>query len=136
MLHRKMPTSIFIPFWLCIASNSLENFPRATPPLPRLPTEAGIFPYLEVFKTSLNGALSNLMQQFTFLPTAEGMELADLQGSFQPRTFNDSMINKLFSYPQSLTINTQSMLKMFSLHMEKFTFCGHVKKNLNIHLKI
>jgi len=57
----------------------------------RLPRAAVGTPSLEVFKARLDGALSNLVYREVSLPIAGGLELDDLQDSFQPKPLYDSM---------------------------------------------
>lgn len=47
---------------------------------------------LEVFKSGLDGALSNLVQQKLFLHVSQGLEPDGFQGPFQPKPFSDSII--------------------------------------------
>ena len=59
----------------------------------RLPSKAVVdAPSLEAFKTSLDGALSNLVQREVPLPIAEGLELDDIKGPLQPKLFYVSMM--------------------------------------------
>ena len=47
-------------------------------------------PFLEVFKTSLDGVLSSLIWWVATLPTTGRLELDDLQSPFQPKPLCDS----------------------------------------------
>ena len=58
----------------------------------RLPREVVDASSLEMFKARLDGALSNLVWWKVSLPIAEGLELDDLYGPFQPKPFYDSII--------------------------------------------
>ena len=60
----------------------------------RLSSEAVNAPFLEVFKARLDGALRNLVWREMSLPIAEGLELGDLKGPFQPKPFYDSIFVK------------------------------------------
>jgi len=60
-----------------------------------LPREAVAAPSLAVSKAMLDGALSSLVQWKVSLLMAGGLELDNLQGSFQHKPFYDSM-NILF----------------------------------------
>ena len=51
-----------------------------------------VSPLLEVFKARLDGASDNLVQWGMSLSIAGGLELDDLKGPFQPKSFCDSMI--------------------------------------------
>ena len=57
----------------------------------KLPRAAVAAPCLELFKARLDGALSKLVWWKASLPTAEGLELDDLEGPFQPKPFDDSI---------------------------------------------
>ena len=61
----------------------------------RVLREAVDTPSLEVLKARLDGALSSLIWWGAALPTAGGLELNDLWGPFQPKTFYDSVISIL-----------------------------------------
>ena len=58
----------------------------------RLPRGAVAAPSLEVFKTTLDRALRNLLWWKMSLFVAEGLESDDLQGPFHPKPFYDSMV--------------------------------------------
>ena len=58
----------------------------------RLPSEVVNAPFLEAFKTRLDGALSNLVWREVSLPIAAGWELSDFKGPFQPKPFHDSKL--------------------------------------------
>jgi len=58
----------------------------------RLPSEVVDAPSLEVLKTRLDGAVSNLVKKEVSLPYSRGLELDDLKGHFQPKPFYESMI--------------------------------------------
>ena len=58
----------------------------------RLPSEVVGAPSLEALKARLDGAVSNLVKSKMSLPIAEGLELDDLKGPFQPKPFYDSLI--------------------------------------------
>jgi len=62
----------------------------------RLPREAVAASSLTVFKTRLDGVLSNLVLWKVCLPMAGGMEI-NLYGPFQPKPFYDSMIHWVLS---------------------------------------
>jgi len=55
-------------------------------------------PSLEMFKVGLDEALSNLVQWKMTLPMAVGLELDDLEDSFQPKSFYNSVILKQSGY--------------------------------------
>lgn len=46
---------------------------------------------LVVFKARIDGALNNLVQREVSQPIAEGLELHDFKGTFQPQTFYNSI---------------------------------------------
>lgn len=54
-----------------------------------LPREVVDVPSLEMFKTTLDESLSNLIWWVASLPMVGGLELDDLSGSFQPKLFYD-----------------------------------------------
>jgi len=58
----------------------------------RLSREVVDAPSLEALKARLDGAVSTLVKSKMSLPLAEGLELDDLKGPFQPKPFYDSMI--------------------------------------------
>jgi len=67
----------------------------------RLPSEVVDAPSLEVLKTRLDGAVSNLVKKEVSLPYSRGLELDDLKGHFQPKPFYDSMIKNLIRLPRA-----------------------------------
>jgi len=56
-------------------------------PWHRLSREAVDSPFLEVFKTRLDGALGSLTTSKVLLLIAERLQLDDLQGCCQPKRF-------------------------------------------------
>ena len=60
-----------------------------------MPREAVDAPSLEAFKARLDGALSNLVWREVSLPTAGELELGDLKGYFQSKSFYDSMMSDI-----------------------------------------
>jgi len=61
----------------------------------RLPKEVVDAPSLEAFKARLDVALSSLVCWLVTLHIAEGLELDDHSGPFQPRRFCGSMVTSL-----------------------------------------
>ena len=59
----------------------------------RLPREIVDAPSLKVFKASLGGAWSNMVQGEVSLPITGGLELDDLKGPFQLKQFYDFYMN-------------------------------------------
>jgi len=57
----------------------------------RLPREVVDAPFLETFKTRLDGALSNLMELKMSLLTAGGLGWMTSKGPFQLKLFHDSI---------------------------------------------
>lgn len=66
-----------------------------------MPKEAVTVPFPEVFKARLDVALGSLIQRRATLPTARGLKLDVLKGSFQPRPFDDlgRFVPKNFTFP-------------------------------------
>ena len=77
---------------------------------------------LEAFKSRLDRALSNLVWREVSLPVAGGLELGDLKGTFQPKSFYDIRKKTLRKSGEVLEKTVQGVLE--SLFWEVFKKSG------------
>ena len=77
----------------------------------RLPKEAVDAPSLQAFKARLDVALGSLVCWLVTLHTAEGLELKEHCGPFQPRPFCDSVIQNYALISSTFRKPLQTSLK-------------------------
>ncbi|RMC17200.1 hypothetical protein DUI87_05777 [Hirundo rustica rustica] len=94
----------------------------------RLPREIVDVPFLEVFQTKLDESLKNLLLSKLSLPMAEGLELDELSGPFQPKPFCDSV-------KTDRILSTINLVQQTNKHMADIKEAGreflYIKKLIN-----